>query len=1090
MRAWRTFSIVTALFFLTMATARSQEIFDAVRAGDAAAVRALLERAPEALTARDGGGNTPLHIAAATGNVELILCLIEKGAPLELQNARVKTPLHLAAMNDRTDAVAALLQKGAAIEARDDYQRTALILCARERGQAATGRVLIETGADVNAVDKFGDSALGLAAWRGKGEFIDRLLEGGARIPEGGKKWQGLLSEVASNGLATLFRRLTDGGQDLKTVDPEGRWLLHSAAAGGSAEIVGILLGKGFSPVQADRFGWAPLHYAARDGRTDAARILIDKGAPLDARTLMGQTAYNIAREREMTATAALLAERGADTAAIRFPVLEGDYLGQPPPKDQAELFGLGIISSIWGLHSTAVFSPDGNEVYWAPMMAFPGEVYSRGGLLMMRRVDGRWTAPDWAPFSGPRGEDDVPFFSTDGRRLYFISRRPLPGETQPGSEKIWLTDRTAAGWSEPRPLDPAVNAHPMHWQFSLDRDRNLYFAGQGTDSHGLDDIYRARFSGGVYEPPVNLGAPINSAAGETSPCIAPDGSYLLFSRQYDIWASFRDAGGAWSEPVRLGPEINSPSIELCPVITADGRYIFFLSQRDGESHAYWVRADVIAKARPSRAPTAAELVDRCARAMGGAEAIRKLKTLRFHSVFPDHGETPILFEIMRPNRSRSPRADLVFDGTRACFINGRGGKPGPQMVPAEELVDFEVEIGWFFPAFFDHSAEYAGVETVAGREAHKLRVALPHGARMTYCLDALTDLVVRITAEFTLGGKEYTFERALSDHRPVSGLVFPHCFTYTGRTGVQTGRIEKIELNVPLAEDAFRIPAEAAGGDYTVTFYSGRDGNKEVYILHAGRKEPVNLTRHPAQDLCPAASPDGGRIAFLSDRDGNMEIYSMAVDGGDVRRLTTSPETEEHPEFTPDGKNILFVRDFGERTEIWTMAADGADPRRLTNNAARDERPFMSPDGSKIVFMSSRDGNYEIYTMAADGRGQTRLTNTPEWEIFPAWSPDGRQIAYSQKFRADGRMQGMIRVMNADGTGDRAVTAVETRDENAMWSPDGRFIAFQSVRDGNFEVYRIDADGGHPVRLTDHPDWDGWAAFVPVPTPNRGGSE
>ncbi|HOS99877.1 MAG TPA: ankyrin repeat domain-containing protein [Acidobacteriota bacterium] len=876
MSAWQRISIVTMILFSAVAAARSQEIFDAVRAGDAAAVRALLEQSPEALTARDGGGNTPLHIAAATGDVELILVLIEKGAPLELPNARIKTPLHLAAMNDRTEAVVALLRKGAAIEARDDYQRTALILCARERGQAATGRVLIEAGADVNAVDKFGSSALGLAAWRGKQEFVDLLLGHGARLPEAPAERRQLIAEAASHGLTRLFQRLAGWIPELEDAT-DGVVLLNSAASGGSAEIVSALLAKGCDPARADRFGWTPLHYAARDGRTEAARMLIQRGAPLDARTLMGQTAYNVAREREMAATAALLAERGADTAAIRFPVLEGDFLSQPPPKDQAELFGLGMISSIWGLHSTAVFSPDGNEVYWAPMMAFPGEIYSRGGLQMMKRVDGRWTAPAWASFSGPRGEDDVPFFSADGRRLYFISRRPLPGESQPGSEKIWFTDRTAAGWSDPRPLDPAVNAHPMHWQFSLDSAGNLYFAGQGTDSHGLDDIYLARFSGGAYEPPVNLGASVNSAAGENSPFIAPDGSYLLFSRQYDIWASFRDAAGTWSEPVRLGPEINSPSIELCPMVTADGKYIFFLSQRDGESHSYWVRADVIEKARP------------------------------------------------RP------------------------------------------------PA------------------------------------------------------------------------------------------------------------AEAAGGDYAVTFYSGRDGNKEVYILHPGQKEPVNLTRHPAQDLCPAPSPDGRRIAFLSDRDGNMEIYSMAVDGSDVRRLTTSPDKQGNPEFTPDGDSILFVRDFGERTEIWIMAADGANPRRLTNNAARDERPFLSPDGSRIVFMSNRDGNYEIYTMAADGSGQMRLTNTPEWEIFPAWSPDGRQIAYSQKFRAGGRMEGMIRVMNADGSNDRAITAVATRDENAVWSPDGRYILVQSVRDGNFEVYRIDADGGHPVRLTDNPAWDGWAAFVPV---------
>jgi hypothetical protein len=50
---------------------------------------------------------------------------------------------------------------------------------------------------------------------------------------------------------------------------------------------------------------------------------------------------------------------------------------------------------------------------------------------------------------------------------------------------------------------------------------------------------------------------------------------------------------------------VNSPATELCPLVTADGKYLFFLSSRDGESHPYWVRADVIEKARPR--PSASE---------------------------------------------------------------------------------------------------------------------------------------------------------------------------------------------------------------------------------------------------------------------------------------------------------------------------------------------------------------------------------------------------------------------------------------------------------------------------------------------------
>ncbi len=493
----------------------------------------------------------------------------------------------------------ALLERKAALEARDDYQRTPLLVCARERGQAATGRRLIEAGADVNAEDRFGSSALELAAWRGKGEFVELLLEKGARLPERGEKWHGLLQIAASQGLETLFRRLADKVPDLKAAAGQGS--LRAAAEGGSAAIVGLLLDKGLDPAAADRFGWTPLHYAARDGRTDAAKILIAKGAPLNVRTIMGQTAYNVAAERKMKTVVSLLAAKGADTAPLRFPVLEGDYLGQKPPQGKPELFGLGIVSSIWGLHSTAVFSPDGNEVYWAPMMTVPGEIYSQGGLLMMKRVGGRWMPPDWAPFSGPGLGDDVPFFSADGKRIYFISRRPLPEESAAGSEKIWFADRTATGWAPPRPLDRVVNEQNMHWEFSMDKAGNLYFAGQAPDGLGMNDIYLARFVDGKYEKPVNAGTPVNSAAGEESPFISPDGSYLLFSRQYDLWVCFRGEGGTWSEPVDLGPEVNSPAVELCPVVTADGRYLFFLSQRDGESHAYWVPAGVIEKLRPGR---------------------------------------------------------------------------------------------------------------------------------------------------------------------------------------------------------------------------------------------------------------------------------------------------------------------------------------------------------------------------------------------------------------------------------------------------------------------------------------------------------
>jgi TolB protein len=59
------------------------------------------------------------------------------------------------------------------------------------------------------------------------------------------------------------------------------------------------------------------------------------------------------------------------------------------------------------------------------------------------------------------------------------------------------------------------------------------------------------------------------------------------------------------------------------------------------------------------------------------------------------------------------------------------------------------------------------------------------------------------------------------------------------------------------------------------------------------------------------------------------------------------------------------------------------------------------------------------------------------------------------------------IYVMNADGTGTLRLTSNAARENYPAWSPDGRRIAFTSDRDGKAELYVMDADGSGATRLT-----------------------
>ena len=223
-----------------------------------------------------------------------------------------------------------------------------------------------------------------------------------------------------------------------------------------------------------------------------------------------------------------------------------------------------------------------------------------------------------------------------------------------------------------------------------------------------------------------------------------------------------------------------------------------------------------------------------------------------------------------------------------------------------------------------------------------------------------------------------------------------------------------------------------------------------------------------------------GWKLAFAASADnkGPPDIFVINADGTRLVNLTRSEEEtdERSPAWSPDGTEIAFSSDGGKphARDIYIIDIQSRALRNLTRGAGANYDPAWSPDGRKIAFASERtdpetgkyDDHYEIYVRDRDGE-VAKLTHNDSDDVEPVWSPDGTRIAFSSK--RDGNWE--IYAMNADGSTQRNLSNNMEDDEQPAWSPDGRKIAFNSNRDDRLEeLYVMNVDGSAVRELTNVP--------------------
>jgi len=257
--------------------------------------------------------------------------------------------------------------------------------------------------------------------------------------------------------------------------------------------------------------------------------------------------------------------------------------------------------------------------------------------------------------------------------------------------------------------------------------------------------------------------------------------------------------------------------------------------------------------------------------------------------------------------------------------------------------------------------------------------------------------------------------------------------------------------------------------------YHSDQGGSFDIYVMENEAAGIKSVTDHPRNDLDPAWSPDGEKIAFMSDREGNFDIFLLGAAGGELMQLTADPGADVMPAWSPAGETIAFSSTRDGNFEIYFYHLNEDLLQRITQNNGDDRGPAWSPDGERIAFHSNRDGDWEIYLINIDGSGLERITTAPGVDGFPAWSPDGYQLAFSSNrsgnfdiYVYDLRTQELVSYALSDGD-DRA----------PAWLPDGSGIAFMSDYFGNWEILGLLVEDGSFFRITDRAAEDGFPDLI-----------
>ena len=297
----------------------------------------------------DDDGNTLLHLAADSGQLDAIQLAVKSGASLVVENNEGQTPCQLAQKrrtkpvetvknNDSpiitlqaacgdgdAQAVKVALCQGVSVQHRDEQNENTPLHTACENGQTQIASLLILLGAEVDSRNKDGVTPLCLACEFAHKETAELLLRRGSKVDTPDTAGVTPLHWACQRGDTATAGLVTEHGADVNAArNSDGSTPLHLACQSGHKDVAALLIERGAAIDNTNKAGFTPLHFACSSGLMETAELLMGRGAEINAKTGAGLRPLDLACWFGQFDVVQLLLDRGADVSVT-------DSLGYTP---------------------------------------------------------------------------------------------------------------------------------------------------------------------------------------------------------------------------------------------------------------------------------------------------------------------------------------------------------------------------------------------------------------------------------------------------------------------------------------------------------------------------------------------------------------------------------------------------------------------------------------------------------------------------------------------------------------------------------------------------------------------------------------